>query len=261
MVQLHTVARGDPEKPAVVFVHALGTDHRFWDEVIARLEGEYFCVAPDLQAAGGGTPTPSRPVAAEAHADDLLELARSLRLRRAAFVGCAIGGMVSAICAARDPDLVAGLVMTNPGVGNADAVKGMLRARVDEVRRHGMGTLLPAAAERSFHGMPKAARYELYVERYAAQDPEAYATSVLGFLDIDVRPVLPDVTCPVLLVPGGLDVLMPADGAEVVASLVTQAETIRFEDVAHFVPFQAPDRFVAVLRPFLATRVDWQARP
>ena len=34
----------------------------------------------------------------------------------------------------------------------------------------------------------------------------------------------------------------------IISSLVPQAEVVRFEDVAHFIPFQAPERFVAELR-------------
>ncbi|MFC7398687.1 alpha/beta fold hydrolase [Chelatococcus sp. GCM10030263] len=251
MTKLHVVTRGDRSKPAILFVHALGTDHRFWDEVVAGLEGSYFCITPDLQAAGK-TPNPPQPVDAAGHAADLAAVLRDLGVARAVLVGCAIGGMVAAGLAATHPDLAAGLVMTNPGVRNADEVKGILRARVDEVRQHGMQVLLPAAPERSFHGMPRDARYDLYVERYVAQDPEGYALSVLGFLDIDIMPILPQIKCPLLLIPGGNDVLMPRDSAEVIAARVAQAEIVRFEEAAHFIPFQVPQQFLEALRAFLA---------
>jgi 3-oxoadipate enol-lactonase len=257
MAKLHALTKGDPDNPPIIFVHALGTDHRFWNEVIDGMQDDYYCIAPDLQAAGGRTPNPPEPVSAEGHASDLAELARSLGVKRAAFVGCAIGGMVAATCVARNPDLAAALVMSNPGVRNADGVKVMLRKRVDEVRQHGMQVLLPAAPEKSFHGMPRDHRYGLYVERYTAQDPEAYALSVLGFLDIDIRPIMPMVKCPLLLIPGGRDILMPADSADVISSLAPQAEIVQFENVAHFVPFQAPGRFISTIRPFLRERAGW----
>lgn len=257
MTKLHVETRGDRVKPAILFVHALGTDHRFWNEAIDGLKDDYFCIAPDLQAAGGGTPNPPQPVKAEEHAADLAELLDDLGISRAVIVGCAVGGMVAATVAATYPEKAAALVMTNPGTGNADAVKGMLRARVDEVRAHGMKVLLPGAPERSFHGMPKDHRYDTYVERYAAQDPEAYALTVLGFLDIDIKPILPKLQCPLLLIPGGNDTLMPKDGAEAVAALASKAEIIRFEDVAHFIPFQAPEQFIATLKPFITEKAVW----
>ena len=249
--RLRVETHGQPGAPALLLVHALGTDGRFWDEAVAELARDFHCIVPDLRASGR-TPNPAAPVTAQEHAADLVGLLDDLGVERAFFAGCAIGGMVAAVAAAAAPERCAGLVMTNPGVRNADGVKDMLRDRVGQVRAQGMGVLLPGAADKSFHSMPRDARFDTYVERYAAQDPEAYALSVLGFLDIDIRPVLPDVRCPVLLIPGGQDVLMPADSTEVIRSLVPQAGVVRFDDVAHFIPFQAPGRFVAELRRFAA---------
>jgi 3-oxoadipate enol-lactonase len=254
---LRVETRGNRASPALLLVHALGTDGRFWDEAVAELEREFFCIVPDLRASGR-TPNPDRPVTAHEHAADLVGVLDELGVEKALFAGCAIGGMIAALAAVAAPERCVGLVMTNPGVRNADAVKDILRARVDQVRAEGMRVLMPAAADRSFHGMPRDARFDRYVERYVAQDPESYALSVLGFLDIDIRPDLPKLTCPLLLVPGGNDVLMPADGAEIIKGLVPQAEVVVFEDVAHFIPFQAPHRFVGELRRF-ADGLGWRA--
>lgn len=249
--RLPVETHGDRSAQPLLLVHALGTDGRFWDEAVADLSRDFFCVVPDLRASGR-TPNPPQPVTAREHAADLIGVLDALGIERALFAGCAIGGMVAALAAVAAPQRCAGLVMTNPGVRNADEVKGMLRARVDQVREQGMRSLLPAAADKSFHGMPRDARFERYVERYTAQDAEAYALSVLGFLDIDIRPDLPGLVCPLLLIPGGNDVLMPADSAAVISALVPQAETVVFEDVAHFIPFQAPERFARELRRFAA---------
>ena len=251
MARLHVVTHGDRSAPAIVFVHALGTDHRFWDEAVAELSRDFFCVTPDLQGAGE-TPLPAEPVDAEGHAADLAAMIEDLDLGPVTLAGCAIGGMVAAILAAREPTLCSGLVMTNPGLRNLPHVKEMLRARTEEVRRHGMAVLMPKAPETSFHEMPRDARYARFAERYAAQSAEGYALSVLGFLDIDIRPILPQLTCPVMLMPGGKDVLMPPDGAGEIGAFVPQAEIVSVPEAAHFVPYQAPERFVAELRRFMA---------
>ena len=77
--------------------------------------------------------------------------------------------MVAATYAARHPDRVRALVMTNPGLANSDAGKEMLRKRVDVLRSEGVGALLPAAAERAFLNLPRDARYDRHVERFAAR--------------------------------------------------------------------------------------------
>jgi 3-oxoadipate enol-lactonase len=257
MTALHVVTHGARTKPAVLFVHPLGTDHRFWDAAADALAADYFCITPDLQGAGG-TPNPPAPVTAEGHAADLASVLADLGIARAALAGCALGGMVAATLAAMRPPLVAGLVMTNPGLSNAEAVKSILRERVAQVRSRGMQALLPAAPAGAFNGMPRDARFDRYVERYVAQDAEGYALTVLGFLDIDIRPILPRLACPMLLIPGGKDIFMPPDAAELIAVLVPWADIVRFDDVAHLIPYQAPERFVAAVRPFLAAKAAWQ---
>lgn len=256
MTELYVEVRGERDKPALLLVHALGTDHRFWEEATAELARDYFCIIPDLQGSGR-TPNPPEPMTAEEHAKDLAALLAEMRIGRAVVAGCAIGGMVAALLAAENPALAAGLVMTNPGLGNTEEVKDILRSRAAEVRAGGMEVLLPSAPERAFHGMPHDERYHRYVERYVAQDAEGYALSVLGFLEVDIQPALLKIKCPLLLIPGGNDVLMPRDGAEEIAKSVPQAQIVRFDDVAHFIPYQAPQRFAAELRRFMRDEVAW----
>ncbi|MEC9344003.1 MAG: alpha/beta fold hydrolase [Pseudomonadota bacterium] len=251
MATLDHSIHGDPGRPPLVLVHALGSDRRMWDDAIAALEDDFFCVAPDLQAAGR-TPVPATPVAAEQHAGDLIALADELGLERFAIAGCALGGMVAAMVAAMVPERVSALVMTNPGLRNLSEVKEMLRRRAVEVVEQGMDCLLPAAIDRSFHNQPRDARRDLFEARYRAQDPRGYASSVLGFLDIDIEPVLPRIECPALIITGGQDILMPPEGADAVCAGIRDARRVDFESAAHFVPWQAPGALAAQMKAFLA---------
>jgi len=166
-------------------------------------------------------------------------------------IGCALGGMVAASYAARYPEPTRALVMTNPGLGSTEAAKEMLRKRVETLRTSGVGALLPAAADRAFLNLPHDERYHRHVERFAAQDPETFARSVLGFVDADITGDLPRIRCPMLVVSGEHDVLMPADSAERITALAPQAECTTMSDVAHFLPFQAPERFAPLVTAFL----------
>ena len=241
---------GDSGTPPIIMVHALGTDRRMWDDAVSILQHDFYCITPDLQAAGR-SPIPEEPISAEEHAKDLIALADHLGLRGYSLAGCALGGMVAAIVAAQEPERVRALVMTNPGLRNLPQVKDMLRARAVQVVAEGMDCLLPAATERSFHNQPHDERYDLFVERYRAQDPAGYASSVLGFLEIDIERYLPEIKCPTLVVSGGQDILMPTDGSKVVSASVARAQHIHFEDAAHFIPYQAPDRLADEMTRFL----------
>ena len=247
---LHYRTSGRPDSPALLLIHPLGSDLRFWDECVALWDERYYCIACDLQSAGL-SPRPDVPAGLGEHVADLERLRAGLGVPSVVPIGCAIGGMVAASYAARHPEQTRALIVTNPGLRNSEAARTMLRERVGIVRKSGMAVLLPGAADRAFHQLPHDLRYEHYVERYGVQDPERYALSVLGFLDADVRNIVPRVRCRTLIVAGEHDILMPAGDGPAMKDLMPRAEFTLMQGVAHFLLYQAPDRFAAMAARFL----------
>lgn len=248
---LHYETHGTPSQVALLLVHPLGTDRRFWEECIALWQSRWYCVAPDLMAAGK-SPRSDVPMTIPRHVADLEQLRQRLGIEAVVPVGCALGSLVAASYAARYPQSTRALVMANPGVRSPDAANAMLRERMQIARKSGVAALLPAAADRAFHQQPRDERYRRHVERFAAQDAETFARSVEGFLDADISGDLPRIGCPVLLVAGEHDVLMSADSSEHIKTVVPHAELAVLSGAAHFLPFQAPDRFAPMVSDFLA---------
>ena len=242
---------GDPENPALLLVHAMGADNRFWEECVPQCEKKFFCIAPDLQNAGQ-SPRSSKAVEIPEHAANLEELRKSLGSPKVVVIGCAMGALVAAAYAARNPDATLALIMTNPGVQNADAGKEMLRKRVELLRNEGMQALPFETIKRAFLNMPEDKRWETHVARFTSQDSKTYAMQVEGFINADITGDLPKIKCPVLVVPGEHDVMMPADGAARVKAGVPQAEVQMMKDVAHFMPFQRPDKFAPFAAEYIA---------
>ena len=241
---------GKPQDVALLLVHPMGTDRRFWEECVAIWAPRFYCIAPDLQAAGK-SPRPAVPVTIAGHAADLEHLRPSLGVATVVPIGCALGSMVAACYAARYPQSTRALVMANPGVRNTDAANDMLRQRAEIARRSGVAALLPAAADRAFHEQPRDERYRRHLERFAAQDAQTFATSVEGFIGADITAELSGIACPTLIVSGEHDLLMPGDSAERIKAAVPQAEVTVLKGAAHFLPFQAPDRFAPMVTDFL----------
>jgi len=241
---------GHRQDTALLLVHPLGTDLRFWEECVAIWQPRFYGIAPDLQAAGQ-SPRPEVPVTIPDHVADLERLRSSLGVKTVVPIGCALGGMVAATYAARYPQVTRALVMTNPGLGSTDAAKEMLRKRVETLRTSGIAALLPEAADRAFHNLPHDNRYQRHVQRFAEQDPETFARSVLGFVDADIRGELPRIKCPALIVSGEHDILMPSDSAQRIKEMVPQAQCTVMSGAAHFLPFQAPQRFAPLVTEFL----------
>ncbi|MBT9290392.1 alpha/beta fold hydrolase [Prosthecodimorpha staleyi] len=240
-----------PQGTTLLLIHPLGGDGDFWSDLGLGTVAPGGSVAVDL--AGAGTSAlGDRPATIARHAEDLSDLIDALGLQRVVPVGCAIGSMTAAALAARRPDRVAGLVLANAVASTIPSARAMLAARADAVERDGMAAVLPEAVERAFLDQPQDARYRRYYERFAAQDAAGYAASIRGILDADIRSDLAALACPTLVVTGGSDVLLPPERGQEVAALVPGARYETVAEAAHFLPYQAPDRFRALLTEFLA---------
>jgi 3-oxoadipate enol-lactonase len=248
---LHHRLLGDAARaPAVLLIHPLGAALDFWDDCLPAWRPHFTCLAMDLRSAGA-SPWGAAP-GLDRHVADLEALRAALGIETVIPVGCAVGTMIAAAYAARHPDRVPALVLSNPTPRSAEAARAMLTARAEAVRTGGMAAILPGAVERAFEAQPRDARYQRYLDAFAAQDAEAYAEAVLGFAEADATADLPHVRCPVLLVAGRHDLLLPVAQAEAVRTLLPPGARLEIdEDGAHFLPYQQPARFAERVLAFL----------
>ncbi len=244
--------RGGPDgAPTLLLVHAMGADLAFWADCRAIWEDRYDCVAIDIRGVGG-SPSSDVPLTPQDHAADLAAFCDRHGLKRVIAIGCAVGAMMVAALAARRPDLVEALVLTNPGHRIVDPGRAALSARAAAARDGGMKAIIPAATDAAFLGQPNDERKASYVARFAAQDPLAYARQIEGMLEADVSGDLDAITCPTLIIAGGMDRLLPAHHAEAIHAGLAGSRLARFEDGAHFIPYQQPARFAHAVMDFLA---------
>lgn len=97
--------------PAALFVHGLATNGLLWRHVIEQLSGTSRCIAIDLPAHGG---TPAREdLSVGALAEVVAELCDGLGLGQVDLVANDTGGAISQIFAARHPQRLRSLTLTN----------------------------------------------------------------------------------------------------------------------------------------------------
>ncbi len=97
--------------PVALFVHGLGTSGLLWRHVIENLRDTSRCIAIDLPAHGG---TPARAdMSPTALAEAVADLCDGLGLTQVDLVGNDTGGAVAQIFAARHPDRIRSLTLTN----------------------------------------------------------------------------------------------------------------------------------------------------
>lgn len=97
--------------PAALFVHGLATSGALWRNVIEHLAPVSRCIAIDLPAHGGSQPRKDASVSGMANA--VAELCDGLGLGQVDLVGNDTGGAVAQIFAARYPERLRSLALTN----------------------------------------------------------------------------------------------------------------------------------------------------
>jgi pimeloyl-ACP methyl ester carboxylesterase len=97
--------------PAAVFVHGLGTNGALWRNVIEQVDDTTRCIAVDLPLHGGTAPREDLSVTAMAQV--IVDLCQGLGLDQIDLVANDTGGAVAQIVAARHPELLRSLVLTN----------------------------------------------------------------------------------------------------------------------------------------------------
>ncbi|MGH3278043.1 MAG: alpha/beta fold hydrolase [Trebonia sp.] len=167
--------------PAALFVHGVGTSGVLWRQVIEQLRDTSRCIAPDLPAHGG---SPSRDdMGAAALAGLLADVCDGLGLGQVDLVGNDTGGAIAQIFAARHPDKVRSLTLTNCDCeGNFPPPE--FAPFIEQARQGAIAPLMAqlAADQASWPTNPLSGGYQC-PERVPQEVWRAYLTGIAGTMD------------------------------------------------------------------------------
>jgi pimeloyl-ACP methyl ester carboxylesterase len=166
--------------PAALFVHGVGTSGALWRHAMEQLSGTSRCIAVDLPAHGFA---PARgDMSAGALAQVLADLCDGLGLDQVDLVGNDTGGALAQIFAARLPDRIRSLALTNcdcegnfPPPGFMPVVEQARRGEIAPL----MSGLFAAPAIWSTEQNPLSVGYE-HPERIPEESWRAYLTGIAG---------------------------------------------------------------------------------
>ena len=247
--------RGNPRGgPTLVLIHPMGADIRFWDACRRDWEERFDCLAVDLPAAGT-SPDPGGTLTLRRQAEILQSTLAKQDLKQIVPVGCAVGAMIAVELAALLQESASGLVLANPGLATGREARAALSARAAAVRSGGMAAVMPDAVALAFDGQPHDESFQAYAERFAAQDPVRYARQIEGMLDADITQALSTVRCPSFVVVGGHDRLLPPEIGRTVASKLGDCTFAEYREAAHFIPWQASQRFSRDVEAWIGSAV------
>ena len=232
--EVHAVhaGSGDP----VVLVHGLCGSHRWWRHTIDPLAARYRVHVPELIGFGESV-CAGRPPDIPGMSALLVDWLDARGLERVRLVGHSMGAQISIHLAADHPERVQRLVLVSPaGVPRDLDALSLARFAVELVPPRGWGDprFIPTLAADVLRTGP---RVILGVTR--------------NLLDDDVRPLLPRIEAPTLVLHGALDPLVPEAHARLVAAGIPRAELTLLPGAAHNPMIDSPDTFNARVLEFL----------
>lgn len=236
--------------PWLVLSNSLGSALGMWRRQVPAFRQHFRVLRYDTRGHGASSVTAGPYTIAQLGAD-VLGLLDALGIERAYFCGLSMGGATGLWLAKHAPDRFFRLVVCNtlPWLGPPDR----LDARIEAVRRDGLGPLVDATMERWFTPEFRALDPQILRDiraAFLATPIEGYVACCEALRDYDERGDLDRISRPILIVAGAQDTAPSLTAARAFAAQVRGAVAVELPS-AHLSNLGAAEQFNAAVLQFL----------
>ena len=250
-VILHYRVDGDPDGKPVVFANSLGTDFRLWDAIMPRLPAGLRILRFDKRGHGLSS-LPGDKYSMDELVADTAGLMRALGFEDCLFVGLSIGGIIAQGLAAKHPELLRAMVISNTAacIGTPE----MWAERIDAVRQGGVEALADAILERWF---AKEFHRERALElagwrNMLTRTPDAgYIGCSEAIAANDYTESSSALSLPTLAIAGTEDGSTPPEVVRATADLIAGSRYLQIDDAAHLPCVEQPEQYADHLLAFM----------
>ncbi len=261
---VHYLAWGEPGRRGLVFVHGGGAHAHWWTHVAARFAGQFRVTAVDLSGHGDSG---HRDVYDPAQwADEVMAVAGDASIDgRPVVIGHSMGGFITMVTAAQHSDRLAGVVICDSPVREADPEISAYHLREAFGRPRTYPTIEDAVAH--FRTVPSQEHYLDYVIDFVARhsvkpvdggwqwkfDRRIFEQFSGGMHGIAV-PYLDRINCRLALLRSEYGLVTPEIGAFMYEKLGRVTPVIEIPEAGHHAMLDQPLILLTALRTLLA---DW----
>ena len=247
-IKVHYLRTGGA-KPALVLLHGLIGSGACWTLLARALEADYDVVMPDARGHGNSS-TPPNGYRYEDYAGDVVGLIQGLELAAPVLLGHSMGGMIAAVVASQVGTAIRGVVLADPTFLSPQRQREVHESDVIEQHRRLLSLdkeeVLAQARARHRHRRPELV--ELVAE--ARMKARIAAFDVLTPPNPEYRRLVSAIQVPILLVIADSGVVS-LETARELRKLNPRLRVEQIQDAGHGLHYDQPERFEAVVRPFL----------
>jgi len=255
-VRLSATLNGPRQAPVLILGNSLGTTRELWEPQLAGL-GEHFRLLNYEHRGHGGSPAPPGPYSLADLGADVLRVLDDFGVEHAAYCGVSLGGMVGMWLAANAPGRIDALAVCCTTAHFPQPAPWTQRAAT--VRAGGLPAIAGQVVGRWF--TPAFARADpatlaRFVATLETVTPEGYAGCCEAIATMDLRPALPAITAPTLVIAGSEDPSTPPWHGAVIARGIPGARLRVVRGAAHLANVSAPGEVTAALTGHLLAPVS-----
>lgn len=241
--------------PGLLLLHGAYEDSRVWSRQLAALSDEFTVVAWDAPGCGCSDDPPESFGAAD-FGDSIAGFVAAVGITRPHVLGLSWGSMLALQFYEQHPRAAASLLLASAYAGWAGSLpREEVARRVRQVLREvelppeefipdWIPTLLTPSAP------PELVEEVSVIMRDF--HPAGMRKAALCMGDLDLRPMLSTITVPTLLLYGDQDVRSPVHVGEELHARIPGSELVVLQGAPHMANVEAPERFNAAVRAFLA---------
>lgn len=234
--EIHSVEYGTGER-VVLLLHGLSGSSRWWQRNAPELAKSYRVLVPDLIGFGRSRMAGSHLPTISELAGVVLAWLTQRGVPRASLVGHSMGGQIAVHAVAQDQKRFDRLVLADAaGIPRPVTPTAVVRfaAEVAPIWRWGDPTFLPVIAGDAL-----------------SAGPRVLFRAVRNILQDDVRPLLPRISIPTLIIWGERDSLVPLRDAWEFRRLIPNSRLVILPGAAHNSMVDRPADFNRLVRRFL----------
>lgn len=242
---IHVEEAGD-RGPLLLCLHGIGSSSAAFAPQLAELSAYVRVVAWDAPGYARSA-DPTAPYGLDDYADAAAALIRE-RATTAHVLGVSWGGVIALRLATRHPELVASLIIadSSTGSGTDEAKARAMRARAADLAELGPRAFAAARGPRLVSPDAPDDLVDAVVANMAASVRlPGYAFAAESMASADLRPELPSITAPALVLCGEHDRVTGPDASQAIAGAIHKTAYVIVKDAGHLANQEQPGHFNA----------------
>lgn len=234
----------------LILSNSLGTNYSMWDDNIPFLKNHFNILRYDKRGHGKSSINQKTLSIADL-GGDVVELLDYLKLDKVFFCGLSIGGLTGQWLGINHPNRFEKIVISNTAA-KIGTPQGW-QARVEQVTKHGLGSILEPTAERWFterFRQQHPGKVATILQAFQANALQGYVACCLAVAEANFTEQVSHIEVPILIIAGTQDLVTTVDDAQFIQKN-TPVATLETLEAAHLSNLEFPETFAQHIIQFI----------